>query len=237
MVTGDPRAAAILRRLRRLANPTNVAGMARFGINPTHTLGISIPVLRRIAGEIGTDHRLAQALWASGVHEARILAGFIDDPARVTPAQMNRWASAFDSWDVCDQVCSSLFDRTPFAFQKAIEWTRRREEFVRRAGFVLMAALAVHDRQTPDKPFERFLRIIARGSADERNFVKKAVNWALRQIGKRNRRLNRKAIAQARTIQQMPSRAARWIAADAVRELTGDAVRRKLALAKPVRSR
>jgi 3-methyladenine DNA glycosylase AlkD len=211
--------------------------MARFGINPTHTLGISIPVLRRIAGEIGTDHRLAQALWASGVHEARILAGFIDDPARVTPTQMNRWAAAFDSWDVCDQVCSSLFDRTPFAFQKAIEWTRRREEFVRRAGFVLMAALAVHDRQAPDEPFERFLRIIARGSADERNFVKKAVNWALRQIGKRNRRLNRKAIAQAKVIQQMPSRAARWIAADAVRELTGDAVRRKLERAKPLRER
>ena len=105
MVTGGLKAAAILRRLRRMANPTNAAGMARFGINPTHTLGISIPVLRRIAGEIGTDHRLAQALWASGVHEARILAGFIDDPARVTPAQMNRWAAAFDSWDVCDQVC------------------------------------------------------------------------------------------------------------------------------------
>ena len=237
MAAGGRSAAAILRRLRRLANPTNVAGMARFGINPTHTLGISIPVLRRIAGEIGTDHRLAQALWASGVHEARILAGFIDDPARVTPAQMNRWAAAFDSWDVCDQVCSSLFDRTPFAFQKAIEWTRRREEFVRRAGFVLMAALAVHDRQAPDEPFERFLRIIARGSADERNFVKKAVNWALRQIGKRNRRLNRKAIAQAKVIQQMPSRAARWIAADAVRELTGDAVRRKLERAKPLRER
>lgn len=237
MAAGGRSAAAILRRLRRLANPTNVAGMARFGINPTHTLGISIPVLRRIAGEIGTDHRLAQALWASGVHEARILAGFIDDPARVTPTQMNRWAAAFDSWDVCDQVCSSLFDRTPFAFQKAIEWTRRREEFVRRAGFVLMAALAVHDRQAPDEPFERFLRIIARGSADERNFVKKAVNWALRQIGKRNRRLNRKAIAQAKVIQQMPSRAARWIAADAVRELTGDAVRRKLERAKPLRER
>jgi len=237
VAAGGRSAAAILRRLRRLANPTNVAGMARFGINPTHTLGISIPVLRRIAGEIGTDHRLAQALWASGVHEARILAGFIDDPARVTPTQMNRWAAAFDSWDVCDQVCSSLFDRTPFAFQKAIEWTRRREEFVRRAGFVLMAALAVHDRQAPDEPFERFLRIIARGSADERNFVKKAVNWALRQIGKRNRRLNRKAIAQAKVIQQMPSRAARWIAADAVRELTGDAVRRKLERAKPLRER
>ena len=222
-------AAAVLRQLRRLANPANVAGMARFGINPTHTLGVPIPVLRRLAREIGRDHDLAQALWASGVHEARILAGFIDDPARVTRAQMNRWAADFDSWDVCDQVCSSLFDRTPFAFHKAVEWSRRGEEFVRRAGFVLMAALAVHDRRTADAAFERFLGIIRRGSTDERNFVKKAVNWALRQIGKRNRRLNRRAIAQARTIQRIPSRAARWIAADALRELTGEAVRRKIA--------
>jgi 3-methyladenine DNA glycosylase AlkD len=200
--------AAILRRLRQLANPANVAGMARFGINPSGTLGIPMPVLRRIAREIGTDHALAQTLWASGVHEARILAGFVDDPARVTRAQMNRWAADFDSWDVCDQVCSSLFDRTPFAFQQAVEWTDRREEFVKRAGFVLMAALAVHDRRTPDAAFERFLPVIARGSADERNFVKKAVNWALRQIGKRNTRLNRQAIARARVIQRMPSRAA-----------------------------
>jgi len=232
MVNGGPKAAAILRRLRRLANPANVAGMARFGINPKNTLGISIPVLRQTARDIGKDHRLAQALWASGVHEARILAGFIDDPARVTPAQMNRWVVAFDSWDVCDQVCSSLFDRTPFAFQKAIEWTRRPEEFVKRAGFVLMAALAVHDRQTPDGPFERFLRIIVRGSADERNFVKKAVNWALRQIGKRNRRLHKKAIGEARVIQKLPYKAARWIAADALRELTGETVRRQLARAE-----
>ena len=219
VAAGGRTAATILRQLRRLANPTNVAGMARFGINPARTLGISIPVLRQMAREIGRDHALARALWASGVHEARILAGFIDDPACVTPAQMDRWAATFDSWDVCDQVCSNLFDRTPFAFQKAVAWTRRPEEFVKRAGFVLMAALAVHDRQTADAAFERFLRIIARGSTDDRNFVKKAVNWALRQIGKRNRRLNRKAIAQAKVIQRMPSKAARWIAADALREL------------------
>lgn len=228
MAEPAPTAAAILRRLRRLANPANVTGMARFGINPSGTLGIPMPVLRRIAREIGTDHALAQALWASGVHEAHILAAFVDDPARVTRAQMNRWAADFDSWDVCDQVCSGLFDRTPFAFQKAVEWTDRREEFVKRAGFVLIAALAVHDREAPDAAFERFLPVIARHSTDERNFVKKAVNWALRQIGKRNPRLNRKAIARAREIQRMPSRAARWIAADALRELTGESVRRTL---------
>jgi hypothetical protein len=176
--------------------------MARFGINPTRTLGVSIPVLRRIAGEIGTDHRLAQALWASGVHEARILAGFIDDPARVTPAQMNRWAAAFDSWDVCDQVCSSLFDRTPFAFQKAIEWTRRREEFVRRAGFVLMAALAVRPqaRTTARRPAHRRTR-----QRDERNFAE-GRQRALRQIvsGPAAEPHSHRA---AKTIQQMPSRA------------------------------
>jgi 3-methyladenine DNA glycosylase AlkD len=218
----------VLRRLRALANPANVAGMARFGINPSGTLGVSIPILRRIAREVGTDHALAAALWASGVHEARILAALVDDPARVSRAQMNRWAADFDSWDVCDQVCSGLFDRTPFAFQKALAWAERREEFVKRAGFVLMAALAVHDRQAPDAAFERCLPVIARHSTDERNFVKKAVNWALRQIGKRNPRLNRKAIARARVIQRLPSRAARWIAADALRELTGEGVQRTL---------
>lgn len=218
----------ILRRLRAKANPANVAGMARFGINPTNTLGISIPTLRGMARRIGRDHRLAQSLWTSGIHEARILAGFIDSPAEVTESQMDRWATDFDSWDVCDQVCSSLFDRTPLAWHKAVEWSRRDQEFVKRAGFVLMAALAVHDRQAADRHFERFLSIISREATDERNFVKKAVNWALRQIGKRNRRLNRKAIAAARAIQRKDSKAARWIARDALRELRSDAVQKRL---------
>ncbi len=218
----------ILKRLRRLANPVNVAGMARFGINPTNSLGISIPALRTIAKDIGTNHAIAQSLWASGIHEARILAGFIDDPTRVTGAQMERWVAGFDSWDVCDQVCSGLFAKTPHALRKATAWSRRNEEFVKRAGFVLMAALAVHDTRAPDAVFERFLPMITREAADERNFVRKAVNWALRQIGKRNRRLNRKALATARAIERVDSRAARWIATDALRELTGKAVQERL---------
>ena len=209
----------ILTHLKSLRNPRNVAGMARFGINPRNTLGVSIPTLRKIARQAGKDHRLAQELWASGIHEARILAAMVDDPARVTEAQMERWVKDFDSWDVCDQVCSNLFDKTKFAHRKAVEWSRRDEEFVKRAGFVLMAALAVHDKSAPDAAFIKFLPLIQRGATDERNFVKKAVNWALRQIGKRNAALHRAAIATAREIQQIDSRAARWVAADALREL------------------
>lgn len=202
--------------------------MARFGINPTNTLGISIPTLRKMGREIGTDHDLAKQLWDSGIHEARILAAMIDDPEEVTVNQMESWVKDFDSWDVCDQCCSNLFDKTKFAHHKAAEWASRREEFVKRAGFALMAALAVHDKKANNRQFERYLPLIKRESGDERNFVKKAVNWALRQIGKRNLQLNRLAIETGKQIQKRESRAARWIASDALRELTSDAVRKKL---------
>jgi len=218
----------IIKKLENEANPVNVAGMARFGINPDKTLGISIPFLRELAKEIGKNHNLAKELWLSGIHEARILAGFIDDPDRVTEKQMDQWVEDFDSWDVCDLVCSSLFDKTEFAYKKAFEWTTRDEEFVKRAGFVMMAALSVHDKNAPDKDFEKFFPIIIREAKDERNFVKKAVNWALRQIGKRNRALNRKAIQTAEKIRRIDSKSARWIAADALRELKSDAVQRRL---------
>jgi 3-methyladenine DNA glycosylase AlkD len=211
----------ILHHLKSLRNPRNVAGMARLGINPRYAYGISIPTLRRIARQAGKDHRLAQELWKSGIHEARILAALVDAPEQATEAQMERWVKDFDSWDVCDQVCSNLFDKTRFAHRKAVEWSKRDEEFVKRAGFVLMAALAVHDKSAPDAAFRKFLPLIQRGATDERNFVKKAVNWALRQIGKRNRVLNRAASATAREIQRTDSRAARWVAADALRELQG----------------
>jgi 3-methyladenine DNA glycosylase AlkD len=218
----------ILAQLKSLANPRNVAGMSKFGINPRNTLGVSIPTLRRIAKQAGTDHRLALDLWQSGIHEARILAAMVDDPTRVTAAQMESWVKDFDSWDVCDQVCSNLFDKTQFAHRNAIAWTRRDEEFVRRAGFVLMAALAVHDKSANDSAFLKFLPIIKRYATDERNFVKKAVNWALRQIGKRNRALNRAAIETANEIQAVDSKSAKWIAADALRELTSAAKQKKL---------
>ena len=218
----------VVAELKAHANPANVAGMARYGINQKNTLGVSIPRLRAMAREIGPDHALALELWASGIHEARILAGLVDDPARVTAAQLERWAKDFDSWDVCDGVCSNLFDKTPFAWDKAVAWSARPEEFVKRAAFVLMAALAVHDRKAPDGLFRKFFPLMEREATDERNFVKKAVNWALRQIGKRNLALNGDAIAAAKRIRKIDSKSARWIASDALRELESDAMRKRL---------
>lgn len=222
----------IIRKIESLADPAAVKGMTRFGINPENTYGVSIPTLRKMAKETGKDHALAQQLWVSGSHEARLLAAFIDRPEMVTEAQMESWVSDFDSWDVCDQCCGNLFDRTEFAHRKAIEWSEREEEFVKRAGFVLMATLSVHDKKADDEAFIKFLPIIKREATDGRNFVKKAVNWALRQIGKRNPDLNRAAIATAEEIRQNDAKSARWIAADAIRELTGEAVQKRLAKTK-----
>lgn len=221
-------AEAIISEMRSKADPRAVEGMARFGISTRNTLGLSIPAIRGMAKRAGTDHQLAQALWESGIHEARIMAAFVDDPSKVTGSQMERWVSEFDSWDLCDQVCSALFDRTPAAHQKAMEWAGRKEEFVKRAGFALMAALAVHDKEAPDSAFLKFLGPIEKESIDERNFVRKAVNWALRQIGKRNARLNRAALEAAGRISRIDSRSARWVAADAVRELRSAAVQDRL---------
>jgi len=220
--------AEILRKLKSLCDPKAVEGMARFGINPENTYGVSVPNLRMMAKEIGRNHVLAQQLWSSGVHEARILASMIDVPEKVTERQMETWVKDFDSWDVCDQCCSNLFDKTEFAYRKAVEWSKRNGEFVKRAGFVLMAVLSVHDKKANDAEFLKFLPIIERESVDDRNFVKKAVNWALRQIGKRNVNLNKEAIKAAREIQRLDSKSARWIAADALGELTSPAIQRRL---------
>jgi len=218
----------VLDRLHALADPEAKEGMARFGIEKGKALGVNIPTLRALAQDIGRDHVLAEELWASGIHEARILAALVDDPKLVNEEQMERWAVEIDSWDVCDGVCSTLFDRTPFAYAKAEEWSARDEEFVKRAGFVLIAALAVHDKQAPDERFLEMLPLIEREAHDERNFVKKAVNWALRQIGKRNRSLNGAAIEAGERIRAQGSRAARWIAADALRELRSEKVQARL---------
>lgn len=172
----------ILKKLRALSNPKAVEGMARFGINPENTYGVSIPNLRRMAKEIGKGHSLAQQLWSSGIHEARILASMIDDPNQVTGKQMDLWIKDFNSWDVCDQCCMNLFHRTSMAWEKAIEWTKREKEFEKRAGFVLIACLAIPCHTTPDKNFLVFLPVIKQGANDDRNYVKKAVNWALRNI-------------------------------------------------------
>lgn len=218
----------ILKELKAASNPRNVEGMARFGINPKNTLGVSMPTLRSMARRISKDHVLAQELWLSGVHEARILACLIDDARMVTDEQMERWALDFDSWDICDQCCSNLFDKTAFAYEKADQWSRRREEFVKRAGFVLMAALAVHDRKASNAEFINFLSAIESNATDDRNFVKKAVNWALRQIGKRNLYLNQLTIEVAWEIKKAHSSSARWIATDALRELTSEPVQQRL---------
>lgn len=214
-------ATAFIAQLKKCANPANAAGMRRFGIQGSTILGISIPTLRAMAKQTGKNHEVALALWKSGIHEARILAAYVDEPDAVTPEQMDAWAADFESWDVCDQVCGNLFDRTPHAYEKALEWSRDEREFVKRAGFALMATLAWHDKTAPDANFGPFFDRIRAESRDGRNFVKKAVNWALRQIGKRNPTMRKKAIRTAEDILKThaESKAARWVARDALREL------------------
>lgn len=218
------KAADILKKLKSMGSRRNIEGMARFGITPGKTYGVPKPAIRAIAKEIGKDHKLAQELWESGILDARVVASLIDEPKKVSESQMESWAKDFDCWDVCDQVCGNLFDKAPFAYGKAAEWGARKEEYVKRAGFALMAWLACHDKKAPDEKFERFFPVIRRASTDERNFVRKAVNWALRNIGKKNIALNKKAIECAKEIQGIDSKSARWIAADALRELQSEKI-------------
>jgi 3-methyladenine DNA glycosylase AlkD len=211
--------AVVVEQLRAMGSERNREGMARFEINTESALGIGVTQLRKFARSLGRDHRLAGELWATGFHEARILASLVDEPDKVTRAQMDRWARDFDSWDIVDQCCGNLFDKTPHAWDKAVEWSKRKPEFTKRAGFALMAWLAVHDKTAPDKRFKEFLPLIEAQADDDRNFVKKAVNWALRQIGKRNAALNAAALKTANKIAKRDSKSARWIARDAIREL------------------
>jgi len=219
---------SVLRELERRADRRVRAKMAYFGVNVPKALGISAPVLHALAKRIGRDHRLAQQLWATGVHEARILATLIGQSKKVTAREMERWVRDFDSWDVVDAACCYLYAHAKPAWSKAMAWSRRPEEFVKRASFSLIAYLSYKDKFAPDARFVKFLRVIEREAHDERNFVKKAVNWALRNIGKRNVPLNRAAIHAAEKIRQQGSPAARWIAADALRELKSAAVETRL---------
>lgn len=232
MIIVSKQAEEIIDTLKSMSSSHNVEGMARFGINTATALGISMVSIRKIAKQIKKDHDLAGELWGSGIHEARILACLIDDPCQVSEEQMERWVSEFNSWDLCDQCCSSLFDKTPHAYDKCFHWSRDDREYVKRAGFVMMATLSVHDKIATDEKFRQFFPEIVRGSTDERNFVKKAVNWALRQMGKRNETLNAECIELGMKIKELDSKSARWIASDALRELQSDAVQKKLAIKK-----
>jgi 3-methyladenine DNA glycosylase AlkD len=213
-------AAELIAELQARANPANVAGMARFGICSQGTLGVSVGEIRKLARLAGRDHAVALELWGSGIHEARILATIVDQPECLSRKQMHSWANDFDSWDVCDQACMNLFWRSPDAWHMVEKWSKARPEFVRRAAFALIASLAHKQKSTPDERWQQALALIVEASTDERNFVRKAVNWALRGIGKRSSELRPEAIATARRIREIDSKAARWIAADALRELT-----------------
>lgn len=218
----------ILGNLKEKARPDQLEGMTQYGMSMEKRLVVAIPGLRKIAKAVGKDHGLAADLWKTGIPEAMILASMIDTPEKVTEEQMEDWVKDFNSWDVCDQVCMNLFHKTPLAWEKVLDWSKREQEFVKRAAFALIACLAWHNKEAPDERFINLLPVIKEEATDRRNFVKKAVNWALRNIGKRNPNLNKVAIEAAKEIQQTDSGPARWIAANAIRELESEAVQRRL---------
>ncbi len=218
----------IINFLKKNSDQKNREGMARFGINASNAFGISMPLLRELGKKIGKDHKLAVELWKTRYHEARILSSLIADPALTTSALMNKWVKDFNSWDLCDQCCMNLFAKTPYAMEKIIEWNDSPDEFVKRASFSLMATCAVHRKDWSDGDFENFFPLIEKHAADDRNFVKKAVNWALRQIGKRNRRLNKSAFRFSEKLLKIDSKSAKWIASDAIKELTNSKIQSRL---------
>jgi 3-methyladenine DNA glycosylase AlkD len=218
----------VLEKLEAKARPDQIEGMARYGMTAERRLGVAVPEMRKIAKEIGKDHPLALELWRTGIPEAMMVASMVDLPKEVTEEQMEAWVEDFNSWDLCDQVCMNLFEKTPLAWKKVLDWSQREEEFVKRAAFALIACLAWHNKEAADEAFIRLIPMIKEGATDERNFVKKAVSWALRNIGKRNPNLNRVALEAAKEIQQMDSKPATWIASQAIRDLTSDTTQRRL---------
>jgi 3-methyladenine DNA glycosylase AlkD len=218
----------VLEKLRSKSRPDQLVGMARYGISTERRLGVSVPDMRKLAKEIGKNHQLALDLWKTGIAEARMVAAMVDEPDKLTEEQMEDWVKGFNSWDVCDGVCLNLFEKNQLAWRKIIDWSAREEEFVKRAAFSLIACLAWHDKKASDRKFIELLPVTVRGATDERNFVKKAVNWALRNIGKRNLNLNEAAINTAKEIGRLDSRAARWVASDTIRELKSEAVQARL---------
>jgi 3-methyladenine DNA glycosylase AlkD len=219
----------VLNKLKARADSAQLAGMSRYGITVEQRLGVNIPEIRAIAKQTGKDHQLALSLWKTGIAEAMILASMVAVPEQVTAAQMEAWVVDFNSWDVCDQVCMNLFEKTPFAWDKVQEWSQREEEFVKRAAYALIACIAWHEKTTPDEKFTTLFPLIIAGSTDQRNYVKKAVSWALRNIGKRNANLNAQALDLARNLKESESKTARWIGSDAIRDLTSEPTRKRLA--------
>lgn len=218
----------IIQMLEENADPDALAGMARAGITPEQAYGVKIPILRKIAKKSGRNSELAKKLWSKNTRETRILACMIEDPKTITEAQAEDWVKEFDYWEICDQCIMNLFDRVEFTVKKIYEWTQREEEYVKRAGFALIARVAWSDKSKSDEEILEFLPLIKREADDERNMVKKAVNWALRQIGKRNSKLNKEAVTISKEILKMDSKSAKWIATDALKELTSEAVLKRL---------
>jgi 3-methyladenine DNA glycosylase AlkD len=219
----------VLKWLERRGTRRTVEGLPRYGIEAEHAFGVTMATLLALRKRLGTDHALSLTLWESGWYEARLLAALVGDPQRVTRRQMNAWAAGFENWGDCDTVCFHLFDRTPFAWEKARQWSTSPREFVKRGAFALMACLALHDKAAPDKRFLALLPLIEKGARDERNFVKKGVNWALRAIGRRNAALNAAAVAVAKRLAVSDEAACRWVGKDALRELMSSGVRSRLA--------
>ncbi len=219
----------VLDSIARLGSKRNIDGMARYGIVAPKVFGVSVANLHKLAKRYGRDHELALALWDTGWYEARMLAAFVDEPAKVTAAQMNTWARDFDNWAICDTVCMHLFDRTPHAWKKVAQWHKRREEFVKRAAFALLASLALHDKHAADSEFIASLRLIESAAADERNFVKKGVNWALRSIGMRNEKLYTAAVRLSEKLASSDDPTTRWIGKDALRDLLRPVAKKRVA--------
>jgi len=223
-----PSVEEVLKKLKANAKPDQLGAMARYGMVAERRLGVSVPNMRKIAKQVGKDHKLALELWSTEIPEAMIVAAMIDEPERLTEKQMDEWVKDINSWDICDQVCMNLFEKTPLAWKKILDWSQREEEFVKRTAFALIACLAWHNKKARDEKFIQLFPVIKREATDERNFVKKAVNWALRNIGKRNPKLNKAAIKTAKEIQRIDSKAARWIASKAIIELESEAVQKRL---------
>jgi 3-methyladenine DNA glycosylase AlkD len=227
-MTMDEQVQSAIESLEQMSSKHDYDNLARFGITANKAFGVSVANIRLLAKRLGRNHELAAKLWDTGWYEARMLTSFVDEPARVTPTQMDRWCRDFDNWGITDTLCFHLFDRTPHAWAKVAQWSDKRAEFVKRASFALLASIALHDKKAPDEPFLESLTFIERAAPDDRNFVKKGVSWALRSVGRRNAALHEASVALSRRLVASSEPAARWIGKDAVKELTSPAVLRRL---------